>query len=66
MESNLRLPLIGALYPGVWLNAAHSSKGFITAFFAAEIIAAALAGRSHTIPQRLIYAVALAGRAEKV
>ncbi len=65
VESNLRLPLIGELYPGVWLNTAHSSKGFITAFFAAEIISAALAGRSHTIPQRLIYAVALAGRAEK-
>jgi len=65
VESNLRLPLIGALYPGVWLNTAHSSKGFITAFFAAEIISAALSGRSHAIPQRLIYAVALAGRAEK-
>lgn len=65
VESNLRLPLIGALYPGVWLNTAHSSKGFITAFFAAEIISAALAGRNHSIPQRLIYAVALAGRAEK-
>ena len=66
VESNLRLPLIGALYPGVWLNTAHSSKGFITAFFAAEIIAAAIAGRAHSIPARLIWAVALAGRAEKV
>ena len=66
VESNLRLPLIGALYPGVWLNTAHSSKGFITAFFAAEIISAALTGRSPAIPQRLIYAVALAGRAHKV
>ena len=66
VESNLRLPLIGALYPGVWLNTAHSSKGFITAFFAAEIIAAAITGRAHSIPARLIWAVALAGRAEKV
>ena len=66
VESNLRLPLIGALYPGVWLNTAHSSKGFITAFFAAEIICAAISGRAHTIPARLIWAVALAGRAEKV
>ena len=66
VESNLRLPLIGALYPGVWLNTAHSSKGFITAFFAAEIIAAAIAGRAQAIPARLIWAVALAGRAEKV
>ena len=65
VESNLRLPLIGALYPGVWLNTAHSSKGFITAFFAAEIIAAAIAGRAQAIPARLIWAVALAGRAEK-
>ena len=66
VESNLRLPLIGELYPGVWLNTAHSSKGFITGFFAAEIISAALVGRSHSIPQRLIDAVALAGRATKV
>ena len=65
VESNLRLPLIGMLYPGVWLNTAHSSKGFITAFFAAEIITAALAGRAHSIPARLIWAVALSGRAEK-
>ncbi len=66
VESNLRLPLIGALYPGVWLNTAHSSKGFITAFFAAEIISAAISGRAHSIPARLIWAVALAGRAEKI
>ena len=66
VESNLRLPLIGALHPGVWLNTAHSSKGFITAFFAAEIISAAITGRAHSIPARLIWAVALAGRAEKV
>jgi tRNA 5-methylaminomethyl-2-thiouridine biosynthesis bifunctional protein len=64
VQSAERLPLIGPIRHGsrVWLNTAHASKGFITAFFAAERIAAALTGRPCALPVRLIDAFDVGGR----
>lgn len=63
VESNARLPLIGPYQPGVWLNCAHASKGFMTAFLAAEIISTQLRGRTSAIPERIRWAVDCLDRA---
>jgi tRNA 5-methylaminomethyl-2-thiouridine biosynthesis bifunctional protein len=63
VESLARLPLIGELKPGLWLDTAHASKGFMTAFLAAEIIGARLLSRTVALPARLVRAVDLAERA---
>ena len=64
VESNARLPLIGEYQPRLWLNCAHASKGFMTAFLAAEIISAQLRGRALAIPERIRQAVDCLERAQ--
>ena len=63
VESNARLPLIGRYKPGLWLNCAHASKGFMTAFLAAEIISTQLRGRTIALPERIRLAVDCVERA---
>jgi tRNA 5-methylaminomethyl-2-thiouridine biosynthesis bifunctional protein len=54
-----RRPLIGLLKPGLYLNLAHASKGFMTGFLAAEIITDHLLARAHGAPARLLDAIAV-------
>jgi tRNA 5-methylaminomethyl-2-thiouridine biosynthesis bifunctional protein len=54
-----RRPLIGMTKPGLYLNLAHASKGFMTGFLAAEILCNALLDRAHNVPARLLDAVSV-------
>lgn len=63
VESNARLPLIGEYQPKIWLNCAHASKGFMTAFLAAEVISSQLRERALAIPERIRLAVDCTERA---
>jgi tRNA 5-methylaminomethyl-2-thiouridine biosynthesis bifunctional protein len=54
-----RKPLIGMVRPGLYLNLAHASKGFMTGFLAAEILCNTLLNRAQNTPARLLDAVSV-------
>jgi tRNA 5-methylaminomethyl-2-thiouridine biosynthesis bifunctional protein len=57
-QSADRKPIVGRLLPGVYASLAHGSKGFSTAFLAAEILSCLLSGRAPACSVRLMDALA--------
>ncbi len=56
-QSADRRPIVGAIRPRIRLSLAHGSKGYMTAFLAAEQIFCSLVGRAPAIAKRVLDAI---------